>query len=146
MRIKKCILLLIVSIFIFSISGCKSGIESPEACFTLKIKKADKIIELAEPYIVEVGQVIEFYNCGIADYYSFFSGMPGSVWADYINSADSTNSGMDTNPNGDFSFSYTSPGNYTTTVVLTNRTVKEPHNYKQLNINFAIKVIEPDAK
>jgi hypothetical protein len=126
------------------ISGCtKEELKDPYARYTLTIRNENGATVLTEPYIVNVGQQIDFTNVGSADFHSFFSGMPGSVWTDYINKTGTKSEGKDTNTYGDFSVTYTAAGDYTATVVLTNRKVKSPLDYKQVTINFAIKVIVP---
>jgi len=142
----KSILLLIVSVLLVLFSGCsEEELQNPKAHYTLTSKTENGTIVLTEPYIVNVGQSINFTNDGSADYYSFFSGMPGSVWTDYINPDDTTNEGFDTTATGDISFIYTAAGDYTATMVLTNRKMKNPYESKQVTINFAIKVIVPGS-
>lgn len=144
MRTSNSILLLIVSLLLFIISSCKKEeLKDPYARYTLTIRNENGATVLTEPYIVNVGQQIDFTNVGSADFHSFFSGMPGSVWTDYINPEDTKTVGTDTNEFGDFSITYTVPGDYVATVVLINRKVKEPSNFKQVTYNFAIKVVAP---
>jgi hypothetical protein len=140
MKNNKPILFLMLIVLISIISGCEDEIENPKACYTLKIKNGNGTTELTEPYIVDVGQSISFTNCGSADYYAFFSGVPGNKWSEYTNPADTTSKGADTNTYGDFSFSYQTAGNYILTVVLTNRKVKDPHNFKQVILDIPIQV------
>lgn len=142
----KSIINLILIALVLILPACEKEIENPEACYILTVKSADGTIVLEAPYIVDVKQVIDFKSCGTADYYAFFSGAPGNIWSEYTNPADSTTIGADTNSNGDFTFAYPISGNYTVTVVLTNRKFKDPHNYKQVTIDFAIQVKEPEAK
>lgn len=144
MRTSKSIVLLIVSVLLFMISGCsKEEVKNPYAQYTLTIRNENGITVLTEPYIVDVGQKIDFTNVGSAQYHSFFSGMAGRVWTDYLNPDDTTTEGTDTNEFGDFSITYTAPGDYIATVVLINRKAKDPSNFKQVILNFAIKVVVP---
>ena len=139
----KIIFLLTVIPILFYSTGCEKEIEEPDGCYTLSIKQDGEIVILTEPYSVEAGVSIFFENCGMADFYSFFSGKPGHVYAEYTNPADTTSTGVDTNSTGDVSVSYPDAGEYTATMLLTNRTVGDPHNAKQVAMNFDITVTEP---
>jgi hypothetical protein len=145
MRKEKSILIGILIALIVVIPGCKKELESPVACYTLRVKTADGTKILNAPYIVEAKQEIEFDNCGAADYYSYFTGKPGSIWTAFQDPGDSTTEGSDTNPFGGFYITYQTPGIYTATVVLTNREVKNPANLKQLTIDFEIEVVAPGS-
>jgi hypothetical protein len=145
MRKEKSILIGILIALIIVIPGCKKELESPTACYTLKVKTADGTKIISAPYVVEAKQEIEFDNCGAADYYSYFTGMPESIWADFQDPADSTTEGSDTNPYGGFYITYKNPGTYTATVVLTNREVKNPKNQKMVTIDFVIEVLAPGS-
>jgi len=143
MRNLKIILLLTVLPLLFIAPACEKEVEEPDGCYTLSIKKEGEIVVLTEPYSVKTGVGISFENCGKADFYAFFSGTPGHVYAEFINQADLSTTGTDTNSNGDISYTYSIPGQYTATVLLTNRAVGDPYNIKQLVLNFEITVTEP---
>jgi len=136
-------LLLVTGLLFLVIQACEKEVEEPDGCYTLSIKKEGEIITLTEPYTVEAGFSISFENCGQADFYAFFSGTTGHVYADFIDPADTTTTGTDTNVTGDVSVTYSTPGEYTATMLLTNRQVGDPYNYKQLVMNFNITVTEP---
>ena len=123
--------------------ACEKEVEAPDGCYTLSIKKEGEVVNLSEPYTVEAGTAIAFTNCGKADFYSFFSGNPGHVYAEYIDPADTITTGTDTNSSGDLSVTYADPGQYTATILMTNRAVGDPDNIKQLAMNFEITVTEP---
>jgi hypothetical protein len=145
MRKEKSILIGILIALIVVLPGCKKEIENPTACYTLKAKTPDGTKIMSAPYIVEAKQEIEFDNCGAADYFSYFSGKPGSIWAEFQDPYDSTTVGTDTNPFGGFFISYPDPGTYTLTIVLTNREVKNPANFKQVTIDYEIQVVDPES-
>jgi hypothetical protein len=145
MRKEKSILIGILIALIVGIPGCKEELESPKVCYTLRVKSADGTKIMAEPYIVETNEDIEFDNCGAADYFAYFSGKPGSIWADFQDPNDSTTKGTDTNPYGGFVIKYSDPGTYTVTVVLTNREVKNPTNSRMVTVDFEIKVVAPES-
>ncbi len=145
MRKEKSILIGILIVFIVAIPGCKMEIENPTACYTLKVQGEDGTKIISAPFIVKVDEAIEFDNCGAAEYYAFFSGKQGSIWADYLDPDDLTTEGSDTNPYGDFYITYQTPGTYTATVVLTNREVKNPSNLKQVTMDFEIEVVVPES-
>ena len=146
MRKEKSILIGILIALIVSLNGCKKELESPDACYTLRIRTEDGTKIVSSPFVVETNQEIEFDNCGAADYYSYFSGKPGSIWADFQDPNDVTTVGSDTNPYGGFYIEYQTPGTYTATVVLTNREVKKPSNFKHVTIDFEITVVAPGSK
>lgn len=146
MRKMNSILTGILIAVLFMLSGCNKEIEDPIPCYTLKVKGADGTKILSPPYVVEAKQEIEFDNCGAADYYAYFSGKPESVWTDFQDPNDHTTSGSDTNPYGGFFITYPTPGTYIVTVVLTNREVKNPSNFKQVTIDFEIVVVAPAGK
>jgi hypothetical protein len=93
---------------------------------------------------VDAGRTIDFENCGYADFYAFFSGRPGHVYSEFIDPADSTTTGGDTQAGGDFSFTYQEPGVFTATILLTNREVGNPGNYRQIPLDLVITVTEPE--
>ena len=124
--------------------ACEKDLEDPDACYTLTIKKEGEFIVLTEPYSVDAGRSIQFENCGRADFYSFFSGTPGQVWADYKNPSDTATVGADSQPGGNLKYAYQVPGQYTATIVLTNRQVGDPYNSKQIALDFVITVTEPE--
>jgi len=123
--------------------ACEKEVEEPDGCYTLTVKREGEIVTLTEPYTVEAGEGITFTNCGYADFYSFFSGNPGHVYAEFTDPADTTTTGTDTNSSGDVSVTYSEIGQYTATILLTNRAVGDPDNVKQLAMNFEITVNEP---
>jgi hypothetical protein len=125
-------------------TGCEKKVEDPVACYKLSIKKEGEIIELTEPYSVDAGREIQFENCGKADFYSFFSGTPGNAWADFIDPSNTTTVGTDTRAGGDINYTYQTTGQYTATMVLTNRKVGDPYDYKQVTMNFEITVTESE--
>ncbi len=135
-------LLMVFSLLVI-FPACEKEVEDPDGCYTLSIKKEGEIVILTEPYTVEAGTAISFNNCGKADFYSFFSGNPGHIYAEYIDPADSTTTGTDTNAIGDVSVTYSTPGQYTATILMTNRAISDPDNIKQLVMNFEITVEEP---
>lgn len=141
---KKLRLIPILFMFLMSITfwGCDEELETPEACYTLKITVEGERIELTTPYTVEAGQEITFSNCGDADYYSFFSGVEGASWAEYNDPANVSAKGSDTNPSGNVNQTYSEPGQYVATIVLTNRSIEDPKTFKQEVINFDITVTE----
>jgi len=145
MRKEKSILIGILIALIVAVPGCKKELESPTACYTVRVKSADGTKIISEPYIVETNEDIEFDNCGAADYYAYFSGKPGSIWAEFQDPNDFTTEGTDTNPFGGFIIKYPNPGTYTVTIVLTNREVKNPSNSRQVTIDYEIKVVEPES-
>lgn len=145
MRKEKSILLGILIVLTMVITGCKKEIEDPEVHYIVQIRNVDGVQTLSEPYKVTAKQVIEFYNQGTADFYSYFSGKPGNVWAEYSDPSDLTTVGEDTDEKGNFSVTYQTPGKYTLTVVFTNRKSKNPSDFKQATQNFEIEVIAPLA-
>lgn len=128
---------------LFTAPACEKEVEEPDACYTLSIKKEGEVVILTEPYSVEAGNKISFENCGHADFYAFFSGTPGHIYADYTDPADTITTGSDTNATGDVSVTYNDPGQYTATILLSNRAVGDPYNAKQVAMNFDITVTEP---
>ena len=126
-----------------TLAGCEKDVAEPEGCYTLSVKKEGVVVFLTEPYTVEAGLSISFENCGKADFYSFFPGTPGHVYSEYIDPEDTTTTGQDTNTSGDISVTYSNPGDYLATMLLTNREVGNPDNYTELVMNFTIKVTEP---
>jgi hypothetical protein len=146
MRKEKSFLFQILIVFILLLSSCKKEVEIPTGCYTIQINTENGRVTLKEPYVVTTNQDVEFYNCGRADFYAVFSGKPGSIWREYMDPADSTSVGADANLNGNFNVTYQTPGDYTLTVVLTNRMPKDPSNFKQLTMDFNIKVVLPEGK
>lgn len=124
--------------------ACEKKVEDPVACYKLSIKKGGEVLVLTEPYTVDAGRSIEFKNCGKADFYSFFSGTPGHVWEDFNNPSDTETVGTDTKSGGDINYTYQTPGQYTATMVLTNREIINASNYKQVALKFAITVTEAE--
>ena len=118
--------------------------EDPDACYELSIKKQGEVIILTPPYTVDAGRLILFENCGYADFYSFFSGIPGHVWAEFDNPSDTTTTGGETLPGGDKEYAYQTPGEYTATIVLTNRQVGDPYNFKEVTMDFVFTITEPE--
>lgn len=143
MRKFKFILLLAAFSLLFIAPACEKDVEDPEGCYTLTVKREGELIMLTQPYTVAAGEGINFTNCGHADFYSFFSGTPGHVYSEFTNPADTTTTGTDTNSSGDVSVTYSETGQYTATILLTNRAVGDPDNMKQLAMNFEITVTEP---
>lgn len=133
-----------VPLFIF-ITACEKKIEDPVACYKLSIKKEGEILELTKPFTVDAGRSIQFENCGKADFYAFFSGTPGHVWEDFNDPSDTETVGIDTKSGGDIDYTYQTPGQYTATMVLTNREIKNPGNYRQTALNFEITVTEAEG-
>jgi hypothetical protein len=123
--------------------GCEKEVEDPLACYTLTIKKEGEIIQLNEPYTVDAGREIHFENCGKADFYAFFSGTPGHVWAEF-NPSDLTTTGADTGAGGHMNYTYQETGQYTATFVLTNRQVGDAQDYKQVTVDYVITVTEAE--
>lgn len=123
--------------------GCEKKVEDPVACYTLTIKKEGEILQLNEPYTVDAGRNIHFENCGKADFYAFFSGMPGHVWAEF-NTGDLTTTGADTGAGGHLDFTYATPGQYTATFVLINREVGNASNSRQVTLDYMITVTEAE--
>jgi hypothetical protein len=144
MRKEKSILIGILVALLVVIPGCKEELESPTVCYTLRVKSADGTKIMSEPYVVETNEEIEFDNCGSADYFAYFSGKPGSIYADFLDPNDFTTEGTDTNPYGGFFIKYPDPGTYTVTIVLTNREVKNPTNSKMVTVDYEITVIAPE--
>lgn len=141
---KKLKLILILFCFITNLSfwGCDEDLETPDACYTLWITVEGEQVELTAPYTIEAGQEIAFSNCGDADFYSFFSGLGGESWAEFNDPANATVTGSDTDPSGNVDCTYSEPGQYVATIVLINRSIEDPTNYKQEVINFDITVTE----
>lgn len=129
---------------IFVASACEKAVEDPDVCYTLSIKKDLETIILTEPYTVDAGRAIVFENCGIADFYAYFSGTPGHVYSEFLDPSDLTTVGADTQAGGNLTFTYQTPGQYTFTMLLTNREVGNPGNYKQVPVDFEITVTEPE--
>jgi hypothetical protein len=144
MRNFKIILLLIMVPLFFIAPACEKAVEDPLACYKLSIKKEGEVLVLTEPYTVDAGRSIQFENCGKADFYSFFSGTPGNVWADFNNPSDTETVGVDTKSDGSIDYTYSTPGQYTATMVLTNREVKNASNYRQVALDFVITVTEAE--
>jgi hypothetical protein len=126
-------------------AACEKKLEDPVACYKLTIKKEGEILDLSKPFTVDAGRSISFENCGKADFYSFFSGTPGHVWEDFKDPSDVTTVGTDTKSGGHIDYTYQTPGQYTATMVLTNREVKNPGNSRQIALNFEITVTEAEA-
>jgi len=124
-------------------TGCEKKVEDPVACYKLSIKKEGEIIVLSEPYSVDAGREIHFENCGKADFYAFFSGTPGHVWAEF-NPSDLTTTGADTGAGGHMNYTYQTPGQYNATFVLTNRQVGDAQDYKQVTVDYLITVTEAE--
>ena len=135
--------LIVVPMFIISPACEKKKVEDPVACYELTIKKEGEVIVLTEPYTVDANREIQFTNCGKADFYAFFSGIPGQIWSEF-NPADKTTVGGDTKPGGNVNYTYQNTGEYTATIVLTNRQVGDPYNNKQRTMDFFITVTEPE--
>jgi len=144
MRKLKLILLLMVIPMFFITPACEEDIEDPDACYELTIKKEGEIIILTPPYTIDAGRKIIFENCGYADFYSFFNGTPGHVWAEYQDPTDTLTTGGETLPGGDIEYTYLYPGDYTATMVLTNRQVGDPYNIKQVTMEFVFTITEPE--
>ena len=125
-------------------SACEKAIEDPQVCYTLTIKKDLETITLTEPYTVDAGRAIVFKNCGYADFYSYFSGTSGHVYAEFIDPSDLTTVGQDTQARGELTISYQTPGQYVFTMVLTNREVGKPDNYRQIPVDFVFTVTEAE--
>jgi hypothetical protein len=123
--------------------ACEKKVEDPVACYTLTIKKEGEILQLNEPYTVDAGREIHFENCGKADFYAFFSGTPGHVWAEF-NPSDLTTTGADTGAGGHMNYTYQTPGQYTATFVLTNREVGKASNSRQVTVDYVITVTEAE--
>ena len=142
---RKFIITFFVAVFslLIIVPACEKEVEEPDGCYTLTVKREGEIITLSDPYTVEAGEAISFTNCGKADFYAFFSGEPGHVYSDFTNPSDTITTGTDTNSSGDVSVTYSTPGQYTATILLTNRAVGDPDNIKQLAMNFEITVNEP---
>ena len=145
MRKTRITLMLIVVPLLILASSCESKLEDPVACYELSIKKEGQVLILTAPYTVDAGRSITFSNCGKADFYSFFSGTPGHVWADFNDPSNTTTTGGDTKADGSINYTYQDPGNYTATLVLTNRKVGASSEYKQLTVNFEIMVTEAEG-
>jgi len=143
MRNFKIILLLIVVPLFFMTTACEKAVEDPVGCYELSIKKEGEVLVLTEPYTVDAGRSIQFENCGKADFYAFFSGTPGHVWADFNNPSDTETVGGDTKTDGSIDYTYQTPGQYTATMVLTNREVKNASNLRQVAHDLQITVTEP---
>lgn len=139
-NLKNLILWMVVPSLMFA-PACEKKVEDPVACYTLTIKKEGEILTLTEPYSVDAGRDIHFENCGKADFYAFFNGTPGHIWAEF-NPSDLTTTGGDTGAGGHVNMTYQTPGQYTATFVLTNRQVGDPSNSKQVTVDYVITVTE----
>ncbi len=95
----KTLLLMMVPLILFA-SACEKAVEDPDVCYTLTIKKDLEFITLTEPFKVDAGRAIVFENCGMADFYSYFSGTPGHVYSEFTDPSDVTTSGGDTQARG----------------------------------------------
>lgn len=124
--------------------ACEEDVEDPAACYELSIKKEGEVLVLTEPYTVDAGRSIQIENCGKADFYSFFSGTPGHVWADFNNPSDTETVGADTKSGGSIDYTYSTPGQYTATMVLTNREVNNASNYRQVALDLVFTVTEAE--
>jgi hypothetical protein len=142
-KIKIILLLMLVPLF-FIAPACEKNIEDPASCYSLAIKKEGEILELTVPYTVDAGREIQFINCGKADFYAFFSGTPGHIWSEFIDPANTTTTGGDTKPGGNVNYAYQDVGEYTATIVLTNRTVENPKDSRQVTMDLLITVTEPE--
>ena len=143
MRNSKIILLLIVVPLFIIATACEKAVEDPVGCYELSIKKEGEVLVLTEPYTVDAGRSIHFKSCGNADFYAFFSGTPGHVWADFNNPSDTETVGSDTKSDGSIDYTYQTAGQYTATMVLTNREVKNASNFRQQALDLLITVTEP---
>lgn len=139
MKVVKHFIHLIFIGLLFAATSCTDVVEEPVLCYNLIIEQGGEEIVLKEPFTVVAGQTIEFTNCGLADFYSFFPGTPLNSWSEYKDQNDLSIKGLDTN-GGDISYAYEIPGTYTATMVLTNRQVSDPTNSKQLTKDFVITV------
>lgn len=143
MRQMRTFLLMVVPLMLIA-TACEKAVDDPDVCYTLTIKKDLETITLTEPYTVDAGRAIVFDNCGMADFYSYFSGEPGHIYTEFIDPSDLTTVGADTQAGGNLTYTYQTPGQYVFTMLLTNREVGNPGNFNQVSVDFVFTVTEPE--